>query len=170
MISCPKCRATLPDGSGYCQFCQTKFTPTATARGEGDEAVPTASLNLAWVWPVYYFIAAWWIFDGVYGIAQTLRSQYPGSFFSVIGIVISAVTALVGLGLVLKVELARGIVNVLCFLQILQGLFGILGGFIMSFAIGIFGAIAMVLAIVQIVLAGLMIFVIGETETRTSNL
>lgn len=67
-------------------------------------------------------------------------------------------------------ELARGIVNVISFLQILQGLFGILGSFLLSFAFGLIGAIAMVLAIVQVVLAGLMIFVIGETETRAANL
>lgn len=74
MISCPKCRATLPDGSGFCQFCQTKFTPPATVRGDDDEAAPTESLNLAWVWSVYYFIAGWWIFNGIYDIVQILST------------------------------------------------------------------------------------------------
>ena len=170
MISCPKCHATLPDGSSYCQFCQTKFTPPAGARGDEGTDSSTQSVNLAWVWPAYYAIAGWWIINGVYGIAQALLSKNPGSVFSIISIVLCAVTLLVGLGLVLKVEMARGIVNVLCFLQILQGLFGILGSFLLSFAFGLLGAIAMVMAILQVALAGLMIFVIGETESRAANL
>jgi hypothetical protein len=169
MINCPKCQATLPDGSGRCQFCNTTFT-AAPVRPGSDLDAPTESVNLKWVWPAYYAIAGWWIFNGLYGIVQVLLSKHAGSFWGVMDIAISSITALVGLGLILRVELARGIVNVLCFLQILQGLFGVLGGFIMSFAIGIFGAIAMVMSILQIIIAVLMVFVIGETEGRAANL
>jgi hypothetical protein len=169
MIKCPKCQATLPDGAERCQFCGATFTP-AVSRAVGPDDEPGRSVPLQWVWPAYYGIAAWWIFNGLYSVVQTVWRGQAGSAFGIVGIGIGALTALVGLGLILRVELARGIVNVLCFLQILDGAFGLLGSFLMSFAFGLLGAIAMIMSILQIALAVLMIFVIGETESRAANL
>lgn len=98
-----------------------------------------------------------------------MSAKHPGDLFNVINLILHVVTILVGLGLILRVELARGIVNALCFLQILQGVFGLLGSFIFTFVVPLFGAIAMIFSFVQIALAILMIFLIGETESRAAN-
>jgi hypothetical protein len=172
MIQCPSCKATLPDGAGHCQFCGATFAATPPSRRtDSDDPDLGGGDSPSWVWPAYYGISIWWILSGVWGIIQELMSKNPGSFWSIVSMGISAVTALVGLGLILRVEQARGIVNVLCFLQILNGVFGLLGGFVMSFApiIGIFGAIAMIVSALDIVFAILMIFVIGETESLAPN-
>ncbi len=103
-------------------------------------------------------------------MAAALTSKHPGGLFSSISIVFAVVTILVGIGLIARVELARGIVNVLCFLQILDGAFGLLGGFIFSFAIPLIGALAMGMSLLKIALALAMVFVIGETESRAANI
>ena len=140
MINCPKCNATLPDWAAKCQFCGNTFTPAPKRASANDEQeTPGQSLNLKWVWPAYYGIAGWWIVSGLYDVISALTSRHPGSLFSTISIVFAVITLLVGVGLIARVELARGIVNVLCFLQILDGAFGMLGGFVFSFAIPVVG-------------------------------
>jgi hypothetical protein len=86
-----------------------------------------------------------------------------------IGLIIGAVTALIGLGLILRIEAARGIVNVICFIQILSGVLDIAFFFFAAPALGLFGAVGFIFAFIRIGLAGLMIFVIGETESRAPN-
>jgi hypothetical protein len=171
MIKCPKCNATLPDGAGHCQFCGNTFAaqpvPGRPPRNEDPDYGGSGSPQ--WVWPAYYLISAWWILNGIWGVIEVLLSKDPGSLFGIIAMLLNVVTALVGLGLILRVELARGIVNVLCFLQILEGIFGLLGSFAMTFVFGLFGAIAMIMSVIQIALAVVMIFVIGETESRAPN-
>ena len=169
MIKCSKCQATLPDGAGYCQFCGNTFAPQPTRRRDNDEPAYVASGTPKWVWPAYTIISVWWIISGVWGVAQGLMSKNPASFWVIVSMVISAVTALVGIGLLLRVELARGIVNVLCFLQIIDGGFGLLGSFMLSFVFGLLGAIAMIVSALRIAMGILMMFVIGETESRAPN-
>ena len=171
MINCPKCNATLPDWAAKCQFCGNTFTPAPKRASANDEQeTPGQSLNLKWVWPAYYGIAGWWIVSGLYDVISALTSRHPGSLFSTISIVFAVITLLVGVGLIARVELARGIVNVLCFLQILDGAFGMLGGFVFSFAIPVVGMIAMIMSLLKIALALAMVFVIGETESRAANI
>ncbi|HJP82146.1 MAG TPA: hypothetical protein VJ835_01460 [Fimbriimonadaceae bacterium] len=92
------------------------------------------------------------------------------SFFSYIGIAIAAVTTLVGIGLLFRVELARGIVNFLCGLQIIFGLFGLAGAVLGSMFSGPIGLVLVIMQIVQIAAAGFMIYVIGETDRVAPNL
>ena len=165
MLKCPHCQATLPDFSQGCQFCGKQWgapagSPQAKRQGRGGGGSP------GWVWPAYYAIAGWWILDGL----RVLLAAITGSVsVGIIGLVVGVITLLVGVGLVFKVELARGIVNVLCFLQILSGAFSIVMGFFFAPIMGLWGIIWMILSFVQIGTAGLMIFLIGETETRGPN-
>ncbi len=52
-----------------------------------------------------------------------LGQEMGFSFWTFVGIALSAFTALIGLGLLMKVEIARGVVNFLCGLNIIFGLF-----------------------------------------------
>lgn len=169
MVKCPKCQATLPDGAYVCQFCQTSFgtaprvpgRPAIGAAGKSSIAAPGAP---GWVVPFYYLIAAWWVVDG----AQLAYQSLSGGLVATLGLVIGVVSALVGLGLLLRIEAARGIVNVLCFLQILDGLLALV--FLLFSGIGgLWGAVSLIFTFIRIGFAGLMIYLIGETDSRAPN-
>src|SRR5687768_5677167 len=104
MISCPKCNATLPDGAGHCQFCGTTFAAGAppSRRGMSEDPDYGGSGSPKWVWPAYYIISVWWILSGIWGVIQGLLSKDPGSFFGIISMGISGLTALVGIGLIFR--------------------------------------------------------------------
>ncbi len=175
MVKCPHCNATLPDGSFQCQFCLTQFAAAPpAARGHAPVNSRTGSSMPGaprWVVPAYNVIAAWWIVDGVWTILKgtVLAEKDTGGFFTIVFMIIGGVTALVGLGLLLRIDLVRGIVNVLCFLQILDGAFGLLIAFVLTGMLGIWGVIAMIMSAIRIAQACLMIYLIGETDTRAPN-
>lgn len=158
MIKCPSCNATLPDGAVRCQFCGAALAaPAPGSRShsqDGSQWGPPA-----WVWPAYYGVAVWWILQGAVH-ALFLRG-------GLLDITINAVSALIGVGLLARIELVRGITNVICFLSILGGLVGLGMAFLEG---GWSGALGMIMAIVQIAMAGFMIFLIGETESRSPEL
>jgi vacuolar-type H+-ATPase subunit I/STV1 len=127
---------------------------------------PTTALRSSGSGPSTTSIAGWWILNGVWGIVESLLFTKSISIF---GLVFGAITALVGLRLILRVELARNIVNIICWLQILFGILGFLFAFTLSFAIPLLAAIAMIRAVIQVVLSLVMVFVIGETGPRAPN-
>ena len=108
MTKCPKCNATLPDGSSSCQFCGNQW---AGAPGSVSRSSKTAYSEGTpeWIWPAYYGISGWWILNGIYAIlaATVFAPKSGGGVGSMIGLVIGAITALIGLGLILRVEAAR---------------------------------------------------------------
>jgi hypothetical protein len=165
---CPNCQATLPDFAKSCQFCGTAFAQPPPPPGTRASKVGSAVNSLRWVKPAYYGIAGWWVLSGLLVVLEGL-GVVGGGRLGVIDVLFGAVTALIGLGLILQVDAARGVVNVLCFLQILFGLFGLAMLFLNPFVGGTWGVIAAVMTFIQIGLAGLMIFLIGETETRGPN-
>ncbi len=122
-----------------------------------------------WVLPAYYGISGWWFLNGVWTVLSTLISKNGASGFGVIIVVIGGLTALVGLGLILRIDAVRGIVNVLCALNILFGAIGLITAFFMTGVFGIWAAIGMIRNAIQIAMAGLMIYLIGETDTHAPN-
>src|SRR5437899_1950147 len=174
MIKCPGCQATLPDGALQCQFCGAQLAAPPVARGYArgqtrqSSAMPGAP---SWVMPAYYGIALWWMLSGAWDILQATvwAGKDSGGFLDVLGILFGGITALVGLGLLLRIDVVRGIVNVLCFLQIVFGILGLITSFLLSGPLGMIGILGMIHSIVDIGTAGLMIYLIGETETRAPN-
>ncbi len=175
MISCPHCKATLPDGTTYCQFCRNNFATETAAQAArrtqtDDDAVYTypesKPLNLKWVYPVYYGIATWWVVNALISIMRLATSGIIGSPVGIILLLLTLFPLLVGVGLLCKVELARGYVNVICWLNILGGVLNLATSFILSLfpMVGLWGILGMFFAVVNIALSILMIFVIGETD------
>lgn len=179
MINCPKCQATLPDWAQTCQFCQTdvKSVPRPKAPLAPKASLTTSSAP-SWVPGAYYALCAFFILEGSFNIFQAIMSTKEKFMGETIGwtagtyisIVFGAFTALLGLGLLLRVELARGIVNFFCGLRILFGLAGLLGGLGGTLLFGPLGLIVVVMNIVDIVTAAFMIYLIGETDKRAPNL
>jgi hypothetical protein len=123
-------------------------------------------LRRNWVWTAYYLVAVWWIASGALDV---VRFTLPHGGVGTLGAIFGAAGALVGLGLLLNVDLARGIVNVIAFLNIVFGLIGIVMLFFIAPLMGIWGIVAVLKAFFDIGLSGFMIFLIGETETRGPN-
>ena len=123
------------------------------------------------VWSLYYFFGCLWIVDGVrvilpsLGIAsKALAAGSPFASWGIIGAVVGLINVLMGVGLLLKLELARKVANFLCGINLIFGLLGLLGAFLMSGAMGVSGLLGVLLSIFTIALYGAQIWVIGETE------
>lgn len=177
MIKCPSCQASLPAWSQVCQFC--KADVSKVVRPAGVQVKKNSGRQVAsWIWGAYYSLAVFYVLSGIYDIARTFalsKEKFMGeeiglNFFSYIGIAIAAVTALVGLGLLFRVELARGVVNFLCGLQIIFGLFGLAGAVLGTLFAGAMGVVLVIVQVIQIAAAALMIYVIGETDRVAPNL
>jgi hypothetical protein len=124
-----------------------------------------------WAVPAYNAIVAWWILGGIWNVLQgtVFASKEDANIFGIIIAIFGAITALVGLGLILRIDLVRGIVNILCFLRILGGIRGLIIGFFLSGPLGMLGIGMMIASIIDIGTGGFMIYLIGETETRAPN-
>lgn len=177
MITCPKCNATLPDWAQTCQFCQADVKAVARPKPVVQQKrgiTPAAS----WIWPSYYAMCAFFALEGAAGIAQVFmdsHTKFMGqemglNAFSFVSIAINAFTILIGIGLALRVEIIRGIVNFFCGLRILFGLLGLAGSVMGTLFAGAIGFLFVLLNIVNIATAAFMIYLIGETDKHPPNL
>lgn len=74
------------------------------------------------------------------------------------------ITALFGLGLMLRIEIIRGIVNFVAGLKLAFGLLGLAGSLIGT---GLFGAMALIgvlFNLFDIITSGMLLWLIGETD------
>jgi hypothetical protein len=171
MIKCPNCNASLPDSAGSCQFCQAVWAPQAGSPGKSRSI---GGMNIdrpeTWTKKAYYAVAAWWTVSGIWSVLQATafatKDNDGGGFLA---IAFGAITALVGLGLLLKVEAVRNVVVIMAAFNILFGLLGLVTAVFFTFVGGFWGALMVIHEVVDIALAGLMIFLIGETDTRAPN-
>jgi len=176
MIQCPKCQQSLPDWSQVCQFCQTDLKGVARPKtGDPANNRPVANFGqpAKWIWPTYYAISIYWIISG----AKTLISAIVTSMYAqqnvfgesvksldVVGMIVGTLTILTGIGLIAKVEFVRGVVNVLCFLQILGNLCGLASLIMIGSILGPWVLVGIIFQVLNIATAALMIYVIGETD------
>jgi hypothetical protein len=125
-----------------------------------------------WVWGVYYALAAYWMLEGLYQVVSGLLPAFQGkdlAVFGVVGAALGLFSFLVGLGLAVNVDLARGVVNFFAGLRIIFGLFSLAGAVMGSVFAGLWGFLLVVLTVLDIAVAALTIYIIGETETRMPN-
>lgn len=180
MINCPKCNQSLPDWSQSCQFCGTDVK-TVARPAPVQKKVSQVFITPQWVWVAYYAIALWWILGGAYDVMDAMylfgkplallkleREVGVVSGPNIVGIVAGAVTCLFGIGLALKIELIRGIVNFFAGLKLLFALLGLAGSLLgMSFS-GALGLVFVIMNIIDIVTSGALIFLIGETDMKAN--
>ena len=174
MMKCAQCQATLPDGSGFCQFCGNTWAVARQPESFGIKTPPVGQ-TFAWVWPAYYLISGLWIIDGLRTLLYT-ANMIPklaavgafGTSFGILGGLIGLATMAIGIALILRMEWARGILNILCFLQILDGIFSFATSILIINFLGTFGIVLTIVSAIRVVIAGLMIFLIGETDRSTS--
>jgi hypothetical protein len=153
-------------GVQKCQFCGADVSKIVVPKVVGPtRPKSTAFETPKWVWWAYYGLAAWWILSALVSIGFTL-SQGAGKT-SGANILYSMVPDLLGLimgiGLALKIRLIRRLANWGAGLKILFGLFGMLGGFIVTGISPLLGLIVTFLNIFNIVFGALTIYLLAET-------
>ena len=164
MKKCPGCSATLADGAQSCQFCGRTLAPPSVRldRSPAPRSADVMPGAPRWAKPTYNLIALYWLLNGSWGAVYDIAlSGKDGPNY--LGAAMSALGALIGLGLLLRIEAIRGAVNFFCALQILFGILNVITAFLAGWPL------FMLLALFQIATAGLMIFLIGETDTRGPN-
>ena len=161
MITCPKCQSTLPDWATSCQFCGTDVGKVARPVAAPTQKRVYGYAPAPWVWVTYYVIAAYWVLGDLLEIVKTcLDKSGPNP----IVIVFAGVGALIGLGLICHVELARGIGNIYAWLKMLGGAWWVLVSFGAMLLYPPLGIALFLLGVFDIVSAGLLIYLIGETS------
>jgi len=169
MIQCPNCKQSVPDWVQRCQFCQTELTNVARPIATKKPALVQAA---AWIYPTYYTIAGYFVLSGALEIIQTLYAanahkgveMHGMGPIQVVMIIIGAITSMIGLGLILKVEIVRGIVNIFCWLRIATSVLGLPAAVGLALILGPIGIVALVMSIFDIITGGLMIYLLGETD------
>lgn len=97
-------------------------------------------------------------------IFRGVRSLEESGGFAYVGIVFGAITALVAIGLMARIELVRGIVNILSFLRILSGALGLWGALMGSLFIGPLAILFAIFSAIDMASGLFMIYLIGETD------
>lgn len=171
MINCPNCKNTLPAWAQVCQFCGANVT--AVPRPMSTEPQLQTGTVLGgpnkWIWIAYFGIAIWFLIGGAIDVVRlimlaTKADSETARTITYVFCVFPGVRALIGLGLLTRVELVRGIVNFVCGLSLLFGLLGLVFNLFTMLATGIWGLIWMVFQLVDLGTNAGMIFLIGETD------
>lgn len=163
MIQCPSCANTLLDHAVRCQFCGADVAkvprPPAAVK-----KVSTYGQPAKWIWPAYYLVCVYWVLSGTFDVVRALGLLSGSKDIDVLMVVIGGLTALIGLGMAARIELIRGIVNVVCWLQIASGVLGLLSSLALIAIFGAIGILIFVLNVLDIATGGFMIYLVGETD------
>ncbi len=128
-----------------------------------------------WVWVAYYLVSAYFVVTGLLYTATGLITciGHPGQVISpvtIVQIVLGALSAVLGIGLLLKIQSVRNVVNFLCGVKIILGVLRLLGSIMVAFVLGPLGILFMFLTVVDIASAAFMIYLIGETDRVVPNI
>ncbi len=164
MIKCPSCQASLPDWAQECQFCKTSTKGVARPARDPHDPAPLQS-SPKWVWPLYYALATYFMINGLAGLVLCIVENQKG--FAISGAlmgILGLVSAVLGLGLLFRYEPARGIVNFVCGLNIIFGLFALAGSVFGILFSGFLGVLLVLYKLLDLAVNGFLIFLIGETD------
>ena len=162
MIICPNCKAQLPDWAKACQFCQADTSQVLRPKQDTPDArtfeTPT------WTLAAYYAVSGLITIQSVAEIVSTVVGAKHGiGPFETIILVWYGLSAVIGIGLLLRVSIIRAFVNLVCYLNIGCGLLS-LAGALFGTLFSAYGLIFVLMAILQIAEYGFMIYLIGETD------
>lgn len=107
MITCPKCKNSLPDWAQTCQFCHTDLKGVARPVAVKKETSYYGQMA-KWVWPCYYAISGYIVLIAIVLATLTLLSG-PLGVISKIELAVYALILILGLGLLVQNDFIRGI-------------------------------------------------------------
>lgn len=167
---CPTCNKQVLAGMATCQFCGSDLRGMAPTQKksiwvdpDSHDVVHTGG-KPKWVVPAYYVIASYFALSGIISLITLLTSKDKGEIFHTILMVMSGIQIVIGLGLIAKIEIIRGIVNFVCGLMLIRSLIGLLGSLGAIMVAGGWGFLILFWNLLDIVTNGLMIYLIGETD------
>lgn len=158
MITCPKCSATLPPSRVNCQFCGADTSKVERPKALKRESKGYVASKAVWVW--YTIICIWWALSG--GLTLFFGMS-DGSAFGIVG---GSFELAVGLGMLARLRIFRGIAHIICWINLVKGLCFILGGLLSTTFFGPIGLLVSLIGFFGVVTSGGMIYVIGETESH----
>jgi hypothetical protein len=87
-----------------------------------------------------------------------------GGMFTYISIAFYGISVVLGIGLLAKIEIIRGIVNFVCGISLVFGILGLIGSFGSVLVLGGLGVIMLIRNVLDICMNAFMIYLIGETD------
>lgn len=157
-------------GVATCQFCGEDLRGAAPVQKrsifldpDNHDVVHTGG-RPKWVYPLYYTISGYFLVSGLVALILTLVNPNKSEFANILMYVSAGISIVLGLGLLGKVEIIRGIVNFVCGLRVFFGLLNLPGALAGLLGSTFFGILGLIFAVLDIVLNGFMIYLIGETD------
>jgi hypothetical protein len=173
-MTCPTCQKQVISGVPTCQFCGSDLRGMAPAQAKRSIFIDSDSYDVVhtggkpgWAVPAYYIVASYFVLSGLVSVLLTVlnkKTMADGGSFVYIGLAFSAVGILLGIGLLAKIEIIRGIVNFVCGLNLIFGIIGLLGSFAGVMTMGGLGVLFLIQDVVDICMNAFMIYLIGETD------
>lgn len=165
-VPCPSCRNSVPAGQPQCQFCGSALPVTAPVKGSvwHDDAVNTPYRRPTWVPLAYNLVSA---YIGLSGLVQLVTGGVHiarDNWVGYIEVVMGTIGLVLGVGLLLRIEFIRGVVNFVCGMSILFGLFGLLASFPFMMVLGLVGLLWLLQSVFNIATNAAMIYLVGETD------
>ena len=169
---CPTCQKQVIAGVPTCQFCGGDLRGMAPTQkrsmfvdSDSYEPVHTGG-KPGWVVPAYYIVASYFVLSGLLAILLTVtnKKSMDGSPMAFIPIAFYAVSVLLGIGLLAKIEVIRGIVNFVCGISLIFGILGLIGSFGSVLVLGGLGVLMLIRNVLDICMNAFMIYLIGETD------
>jgi hypothetical protein len=157
MIQCPQCKRTLPDGNVRCQFCGADVSTIPRPVPVKKTVAAQAPGAPSWVGTAYYAVCGYYMLSGAINLVMGILR---GPFVMLLG----ALSLIFGLGLIFKVDFIRGIANIICWIQIVFGILGLAMSFGWAMIIGPLAFLLIAMNVIQVCMAGFMIYLIGETD------
>jgi hypothetical protein len=148
----------LPPRSLVCQFCGADTSKVERPKEVKRQSEGYVASKAVWVW--YTIISIWWAVSGAVSMFYGLSEGFA------FGVILGAFHFAIGLGMLARIRLFRGIANVLCFVSLLKGLCYIVGGLLGTTLFGPAAFVSCLIGVVDVVTSGGMIYVIGETESH----
>jgi hypothetical protein len=172
-MTCPTCQKQVIAGVPTCQFCGSDLRGMAPAQAKRSIFIDSDSYEPVhtggkpgWVYPAYYCVSGYYVVSALIGILLVVLNKKSDMSdpFTIAMIAIYGVSLIVGIGLLAKIELVRGIVNYVSFGKILGALRGILFSLgIMMVSTGM-GILLLLFNVFELCTAVFMIYLIGETD------
>ncbi len=131
-ITCPNCGRSLPPQVLRCHFCGSDLAFVARPDVPEKGAIELKPEEIKHE-KLYRAVAIYWIVDGALamlvglGLLPSWASGIGGSLFSYLGVALTTgfLITILGIGMYLKVHLARWLVGAFCWFRVIVGLTGI---------------------------------------------
>ena len=176
-LQCPGCGRTLPGSVLKCHFCGDDLAFVGRPEKPPEGFVPgTQDYKIE---RLYKGVACWWIADGVLAmlvamkVLPTWASPISNMLLSYLGIAMTTgfLIAVLGVGMLVKLPLARWLVGAFCWFRLLLGLLGI-GIILRTGNFQLQGHNLILLAILNIfdtLFAAFQIWLLGATDYEVLN-